>query len=61
MAGDDAAASQEETRVSVWLKRRIVVLQARQQEAVELGEIRALHIPERDMVADVFTKFLSGC
>ena len=39
---------------SVWLKRRIVVL----QDAVELGEIVPIHIPESNMVADIFTKYL---
>ena len=36
------------------MKRRIVVL----QEAVELGEIVPIHISERDMLADIFTKYL---
>ena len=35
---------------SVWLKRRIVVL----QDAVTLGEIAPEHVPESDMVADIF-------
>ena len=39
---------------SVWLKRRIAVL----QDAVTEGEIRPLHLSERDMVADIFTKYL---
>ena len=49
VASDDAAAKK-----SVWLKRRIVVL----QDAVDLGEIVPIHIPESNMVADIFTKYL---
>ena len=39
---------------SVWLMRRAVVL----QEGVALDEIMPFHIPERDMVADSFTKYI---
>ena len=46
---DDAAA-----RKSAWLKRRIRVL----QDGVDLGEIRPIHISEKDMVADPLTKYL---
>ena len=49
VASDDAAAKR-----SVWLKRRIVVL----QDAVDLGEIVPIHVPESNMVADIFTKYL---
>ena len=49
VAGDDAAAKK-----SVWLKRRIDVL----QESVTLREIDPQHIPEYNMVADIFTKYL---
>ena len=49
VANDDAAAKK-----SVWLKRRIVVL----QDAVDLGEIVPVHVPESNMVADIFTKYL---
>ena len=47
VSSDDAAAKK-----SVWLKRRIAVL----QDAVQLGEIDPQHIPESDMVADIFTR-----
>ena len=50
VATDDAAA-----RKSVWLKRRIAVL----QEGVDLGEIQPIFIPERNMVADPLTKYLT--
>ena len=40
---------------SVWLTRRAVVL----QECVELGEGKVIHISERDMVADLLTKYLT--
>ena len=49
VSSDDAAAKK-----SVWLKRRIAVL----QEGVTLGEIDPVHIPESDMVADIFTKYV---
>ena len=49
VASDDAAAKK-----SVWLKRRIAVL----QEGVTLGEINPVHIPESNMVADIFTKYV---
>ena len=49
VASDDAAAKK-----SVWVKRRIEVL----HDAVKLGEIAPEHVPESDMVADPFTKYL---
>ena len=49
VATDDAAAKK-----SVWLKRRIPFL----QDAVALGEIAPEHVPESNMVADIFTKYL---
>ena len=39
---------------SVWLTRRVAVL----QDAARQNEITPIHIPERDMVADPFTKYL---
>ena len=48
VSGDDGAAKK-----SVWIKRRIEVL----HDAVILKEIAPEHIPESNMVADVFTKF----
>ena len=49
VATDDAAAKK-----SVWLKRRIAVL----HDGVELNEIDPQHVSEKDMVADIFTKYL---
>ena len=40
---------------TVWLQRRAVVL----QEGVMFDEIEPLHIPEYNMVADPFTKYLT--
>ena len=39
---------------SVWLIRRAAVL----EDGVVHGEIEPIHISERDMVADPFTKYL---
>ena len=39
---------------SVWLTRRVDVL----REGVDMGEINPIHISERDMLADPFTKYL---
>ena len=38
----------------MWLARRVAVL----REGVDMGEISPIHISERDMVADPFTKYL---
>ena len=47
VSGDDGAAKK-----SVWVKRRIEVL----HDAVTLKDIAPEHIPESNMIADVFTK-----
>lgn len=49
VAKDDAGVKK-----SVWLIRRAAVL----QESVEFKEIEPIHISERHMVADAFTKYL---
>ena len=48
-------ARKDAARKSMWLQRRIHVL----QEAVEANEILPLHISESNMVADPFTKYLT--
>jgi len=50
VANDDQAA-----RKSVWLARRVAVV----HEGVKFSEIEPHHVPERDMVADPFTKYLA--
>ena len=50
VATNDAAVKK-----SVWLARRAIVV----QEAVKAGEARPIHISEKDMVADPFTKYLT--
>ena len=49
VASNDAAVKK-----SVWLVRRVQVI----TEAVTMKEIAPIHISERDMVADPFTKYL---
>ena len=49
MANSDTAVKK-----SVWLIRRAAVL----EDGVVHGEIEPLHISEKDMVADPFTKYL---
>ena len=48
-------SSDTSVKKSAWLIRRVDVL----QEAVEHGSIQPIHISERDMAADPFTKYLS--
>ena len=49
------AKSDTAIKKSIWVIRRAAVL----EDAVVHGEIEPLHISERDMVADPFTKYLS--
>ena len=48
------AKSDTAIKKSVWLIRRAAVL----EDGVSDGEIEPLHIPESDMAADPFTKYL---
>ena len=48
------AKSDTAIKKSVWLIRRAAVL----EDGVSNGEIEPLHIPESDMAADPFTKYL---
>ena len=49
------ATSDTAIRKSIWLIRRVAVL----EDGVTHGEIGPLHISERDMAADPFTKYLT--
>ena len=48
------SSSDTAVKKSVWLLRRALVI----QEGVNLGEILPIHISEKDMVADILTKYL---
>ena len=48
------AKGEKSAKRSVWLIRRVKVL----LEAVEHNEIRPIHVSEKDMMADIFTKYL---
>jgi hypothetical protein len=49
------AAKDTAIKTSVWLMRRAIVL----QEAVKLGEVLPIHVPDPVMVADALTKYLT--
>ena len=46
--------SDSAVKKSVWLTRRVKVL----SEVTAAGEVQTIHIPEANMVADPFTKYL---
>ena len=49
------AKSDTAVKKSVWLVRRALVL----TEGVDQGEIEPMHVPEYNMLADPFTKYLT--
>ena len=49
------ATSDTAIRKSIWLIRRVAVL----EDGVTHGEIQPIHITERDMAADPYTKYLT--